>query len=359
MVKNKLDNFSYKLLTLKLKILAQERDTVDLYSYQDNNNIYVEDDEDIKPAPKCKAPSVDYIKVTPYVDNNDSIKYAVDLNDLRNHLGTSVIPTISQTLNRLNPGQQIFTSDNLGLNPTLHRINTSTLPNQLHHHQQHQQNIVYQKSMDSQSLMPTLNRVQNNSVIVNQPQMYQKSLDHMTLQSYHQLEMVQNQQQPQSQHIYHDKSIDSQSIVPTINRSVYNYSSKTQLNKTNISGESAQNVVSKTNSNDLQATIGFCKFFCAFFCFFFKCFRCLTSCLLKPCCSTAAILGGFICLGILIISIAFAGVLGLLPIPNELTKNICSMDRHKTWINYNDNQTAFNMSDRGIFLFLIKLIIRF
>lgn len=333
-----------------------------MYSYQDNNNIYVEDDDD-KKSNTLKANEQNnletYIKVTPVMTNNENVKYVVDLNDLRNHLNSSnqhqnhSQPNQIQTLNRFNNQAQVYQMNNEGImqSMSMNRMNTSTLPNQTHYqhqhqhqnqnknqhqHQQQQQQHIYQKSLECQSIMPTLNRL-NSPVIVNQPHVYQKSLDNFTMDS------MPSEKTHIQQPIF-DQSMDSQSFNPTINRSVYNYSSNTQLNKSNI-GESP-NVINKTTKNNIQLGSGCCffRFIFSIFGFFCSCLQCFTNCCFRPCCSTAAILAGFTGLGGLLAGIMVMGVVGVLPLPVEFTKNICNMDRHRTFINYNDNQTNFNVS---------------
>jgi len=233
-------------------------------------------------------------------NNNNDIKYVVDINDLRNHLNNNA------------------------------------------HQQQQQQKI----NDDSQSMMiPTLSRQQaapNLPVRINQPTMFQ--VDNFTLNSKHPI---------------YEKSIDSQSFNPTMNRSVYNYSSKGQMNQLQQGGSAASvaaiststtspnNNINKTNRIEFHSNgFGCCRFFYALFSFFCGCLQCFTNCCFRPCCSTAAILAGFTGLGGLLAGIMVMGVIGVLPLPVEFTKNICNMDRHRTFINYNDNQTMFNISNK-------------
>jgi len=270
-------------------------------------------------------------------NNNNDIKYVVDINDLRNHLNNNAHQQQQQqkinddsTLNR-----QVFQINNDYLNSTIQR------PSAMHNQQ-----LIYQQSLDSQSMMiPTLSRQQaapNLPVRINQPTMFQ--VDNFTLNSKHPI---------------YEKSIDSQSFNPTMNRSVYNYSSKGQMNQLQQGGSAASvaaiststtspnNNINKTNRIEFHSNgFGCCRFFYALFSFFCGCLQCFTNCCFRPCCSTAAILAGFTGLGGLLAGIMVMGVIGVLPLPVEFTKNICNMDRHRTFINYNDNQTMFNISNK-------------
>lgn len=58
----------------------------------------------------------------------------------------------------------------------------------------------------------------------------------------------------------------------------------------------------------------------------------------KPCCSTAGMLGGVGALGGLVAGGAALGVIGVIPIPVEFTRNICKMERERHFF----NDTRFN-----------------
>ncbi len=51
---------------------------------------------------------------------------------------------------------------------------------------------------------------------------------------------------------------------------------------------------------------------------------CFSSCCMRPCCSLAALLGGLLFVGFILATAILLGMFGVLPIPKEITRNICN-----------------------------------
>ena len=86
---------------------------------------------------------------------------------------------------------------------------------------------------------------------------------------------------------------------------------------------------------------GLVSFFLGFLQFF-------SSCCFRPCCSTAAMLGGVGAIGGLLTGVVCMGVLGVLPLPIELTKNICDLARNNTVVNIMDTNMTYNVTPNDV-----------
>ncbi|CAF0715734.1 unnamed protein product [Brachionus calyciflorus] len=80
---------------------------------------------------------------------------------------------------------------------------------------------------------------------------------------------------------------------------------------------------------------------CGLFNFCFQIFQFLCSLCLKPCCSTAGVLSGLCALGSMLTGAALLGIVGVIPIPYEITKNICNSTNEKNFYYYQHNHTFF------------------
>ena len=69
---------------------------------------------------------------------------------------------------------------------------------------------------------------------------------------------------------------------------------------------------------------------------------CLANCCCRPCCSAAGLLGGVGAIGGLVAGGAALGVIGLIPIPVEFTRNICQLERQRLL----NESTSFTGMDR-------------
>ena len=76
-----------------------------------------------------------------------------------------------------------------------------------------------------------------------------------------------------------------------------------------------------------------------------QCFKLLSSCCLRPCCSAAAILCGFGLVGMLLAGILFAFMFGLIPIPHQVTQNICNSTRESFY--FRENFTIYKMEEKN------------
>lgn len=83
-----------------------------------------------------------------------------------------------------------------------------------------------------------------------------------------------------------------------------------------------------------------CKCF-KIFSFCCQIFHFLASLCLKPCCSMAGILGGLGALSGILAGAALMGIVGVIPIPYEITKNICNATHQKNVYYYQHNHTFF------------------
>ena len=178
--------------------------------------------------------------------------------------------------------------------------------------------------------------------------------------------------------MYSNESLKNITYLIDLNELKSNYSSSyhtkksiesivlTQPNKSSFELSSQHNLVAKEESSETNHYNRLTKnkieihsnFGCFRSCFgvahFFLSFlQCCSSCCFRPCCSTAAILGGFGAISGLVVGVVMMCILGILPVPPEVTKNICSFERD----NYQNNHTIYNFTNSivplGDFKFLL------
>lgn len=101
---------------------------------------------------------------------------------------------------------------------------------------------------------------------------------------------------------------------------------------------------STKNTVKINADLGCCSSCFSFFGFFCQCFSCFTSFCCKPCCSAAGLIGGIGALGGLLAGVLMLGIVGVIPIPYEVTKAICNATNERNIFmnpNYTHNMTGF------------------
>lgn len=122
----------------------------------------------------------------------------------------------------------------------------------------------------------------------------------------------------------------------------------------------------KVTKNKIELHSGSC---CCCRCFglFSLCFQvlnCFSGWCLRPCCSTAAVLGGIGALGGVLAGVMLMGVFGIIPIPMEFTRNICNATHERNNYYYQNNFTiikeidtnsSFDKSWIKLFMFSNKL----
>jgi hypothetical protein len=75
---------------------------------------------------------------------------------------------------------------------------------------------------------------------------------------------------------------------------------------------------------------------------------CFSSCCMKPCCSLAALLGGLIFVGFILATAILLGMFGFLPIPKEITRNICnSSEKLNNQFNNFDKKTYLDQLEKS------------
>lgn len=105
----------------------------------------------------------------------------------------------------------------------------------------------------------------------------------------------------------------------------------------------------KVNKNKIELHSGgcCCSSCCGLFSLFCNFLSVFSSCCFKPCCSTAAVLGGVGALGGLLAGVVFAGVFGIIPIPYDLTKSICNSTIGRHNIIYQENFTVYKTLEKN------------
>ena len=81
------------------------------------------------------------------------------------------------------------------------------------------------------------------------------------------------------------------------------------------------------NKVSIHANFGCCQSCVGLLNFFLGFLSCFSNCCFRPCCSTAAMLGGLGALGGILAGVLFMGIVGIIPVPYEITKNICNFER--------------------------------
>lgn len=131
----------------------------------------------------------------------------------------------------------------------------------------------------------------------------------------------------------------------TIKTNLSHLSEKSQVIKEEPhKGEGAQE---NKDSPKIVVKCGCIRIFISFMHFLCGIFSCFTNCLAdfccKPCCSTAAMLGGVGAIGGAVAGAAALGVLGVIPIPVEFTRNICKFDPNHNL--YNNTNFVTNLTN--------------
>jgi hypothetical protein len=120
------------------------------------------------------------------------------------------------------------------------------------------------------------------------------------------------------------------------------YELSSQSNLIDIQKSTNQSAITNTNKkvtkNNIHINSGSCccTSCCGFLNICLQIFSCLSSCCFQPCCNMAAVLGGIVAIGGLLVGVFLMGIFGLIPIPNEITTNICnaSLERHFYYNNF-------------------------
>lgn len=136
------------------------------------------------------------------------------------------------------------------------------------------------------------------------------------------------------------KSIES-IVLNQANKSSYELSSHHNLvAKDETSENNPYNILTK-NKIEIHSNFGCFRSCFGIVHFFISFLQCCSSCCFRPCCSTAAILGGFGAISGLVVGLVMMCILGILPVPPEVTKNICSIERD----NFQNNPTLYNFTN--------------
>ena len=108
----------------------------------------------------------------------------------------------------------------------------------------------------------------------------------------------------------------------------------------------------KVTKNNIHINSGSCccTSCCGFINACLQIFTCLSSCCFQPCCNMAAVLGGIVAIGGLLVGVFLMAIFGLIPVPNEITKNICnaSTERHFYYNNFTSTTPRISTSSTSI-----------
>jgi len=272
---------------------SQNQNTADIY-YHDNNDIYLPDDDDLPPSPSKQTNLI----LTPANFNNKNNKQT---HEQPHYLELqSQPPTLPKRSDFPPPPPEATRS---------HYLNPSNLT----------QSFLTLQQPPNQYQQRAYNNYSTNSLVNVK---YLIDIEDFTahLTSHKSLETTTVVDQPSTLATHLDQSISSSSHEDT----------------------KTPKIVLKCGC--IRSCIAFLSFLVNFL-------SCLTTavsnCLCRPCCSAAGMLGGVGALGGVMAGAAALGVLGIIPIPVEITRNICQMERERIYnqsLVYLDGSSSSNGS---------------
>jgi hypothetical protein len=242
-----------------------DANTVDFYSYRDLN-IYQE------------TSSINELQNTNIKEYNLSSKSFREVQSIIKADQTLDYNfSTTNSINNIN-NANILGSDKSSINYETKYIGDLNQSNENYPHNviEEKNSIILKKSNNQYEIMPTTNLMENN------PQKNFQTLEYK-------LHEIKPQIQPSSHEV----------LNPSINNVTKNYYKR----KVNIE-----------SSSECCTVVNLC-------CNMISCF---SSCCMRPCCSLAALLGGLIFVGFILATAILLGMFGVLPIPKEITRNICN-----------------------------------
>jgi hypothetical protein len=121
--------------------------------------------------------------------------------------------------------------------------------------------------------------------------------------------------------------------------------------------QQVNNATKNYTKNNFKIGTGGSSLCCGMLNLCFNAMSCFSSCCLRPCCSVAALLGGLIFIGFILSFAILMGIFGVLPIPKEITRNICNYsERNEIPLNNYENKSlpTVNIDRNNSFLSLNK-----